>query len=137
MVTSTPFRADILSLDPFALKGSRCPDCRRLAFPPREVCPNCRSQSTQTSILLGTRGIVYSFTIVHQAPPGIPVPYVLAYVDLEDEVRVMAQLDLDDLNSARIGMEVDLSAYPLSGGDASVLGYRFRSASNGTKEGAA
>jgi len=50
---------------------------------------------------------VFSYTVVHQAPGGRPTPYVLAYVDLEDGVRVLAQLDLP-VETVGVGMRVGM-----------------------------
>jgi uncharacterized OB-fold protein len=57
--------------------------------------------------------VLHSFTIVHRAPaPELQgaVPYVVALVDLEEGVRLMATLqDVDpDPEALRIGMPLEL-----------------------------
>ena len=44
-------------------------------------------------VQLAEEGTLYSYSIVHQAPKGWAVPYALGYVDLPDNVRVLAHLD--------------------------------------------
>jgi uncharacterized OB-fold protein len=62
---------------------------------------------------------------VHQAPVGRPTPYVLAYVDLPDQVRVMAQVDAPH-GAMRIGMPVRLVLKPVGeDGGVPVIGYAF------------
>jgi scaffold protein (connect acetoacetyl-CoA thiolase and HMG-CoA synthase) len=104
------FRPDVFEADPPALLGSSCTSCGRRAFPPRDVCPECGAVDAAEPVRLSRTGVVYSFTVVRQAPPGLQTPYVLAYVDLPgDEVRVMARVEADDVD---IGSPVRLVARP-------------------------
>lgn len=59
--------------------------------------------------LLPRRGILHSFTIVRRSLPDFPVPFGLGLVDFpEQEVRVMAQVEADDLeNDLKLEMEVE------------------------------
>lgn len=73
-----------------ALRGSRCPSCGGHAFPPREVCQHCLHRGLD-DVSLGSVGTLYAFTTVHVSSSR-DVPYVLAYVDLPSDVRVLARL---------------------------------------------
>jgi uncharacterized OB-fold protein len=123
-VHARALREGLLQLDPPRLIGSRCAGCGTTQFPARDFCPSCRAESGQTHVALSERGVVFSYTVVHQAPGG-RVPYVLAYVDLEDKVRVLAQLE--DLNGGpRIDMPVKLKLKPVRfDGEVPVIGYVF------------
>lgn len=100
-------REGILQLEPPCLVGSYCAACRTRVFPARSFCPACSTQEEPSSVALSTEGTVFSFTTVLQAPGNRPVPYTLAYIDLVDGVRVMAQIDeLPD--EVCIGMRVEL-----------------------------
>jgi uncharacterized OB-fold protein len=104
------FRPDVFEADPPALLGSSCTRCGGRAFPPRDVCPACGAVDAAEPVRLSRTGVVYSFTVVRQAPPGLATPYVLAYVDLpEDEVRVMGRVDAADVE---IGLPVRLVSRP-------------------------
>ena len=43
---------------------------------------------------LACEGTLYSYSVVHQAPKGWIVPYALGYIDLADNVRVLAHIDV-------------------------------------------
>ncbi|NDZ17574.1 hypothetical protein C7T35_23030 [Variovorax sp. WS11] len=88
-----PIRAGLFQHDPPALLGSVCPDCSTRVFPARDFCPHCHTHTAPESCVLSNQGAVFAFTIIHQAPAGRATPYVLALVDLEDRVRVMAQVN--------------------------------------------
>ena len=68
------------------LVGGRCRVCAALSFPRAVVCTTCLSEDIET-VDLGSRGKLYSYSIVHQAPKGWAVPYALGYVDLDDKVE--------------------------------------------------
>lgn len=75
------------------LIGGRCCKCRALSFPRAAVCTDCLSEEIE-AVHLAAEGKLYSYSIVHQAPKGWNVPYVLGYVDLSDGVRVLAHIDI-------------------------------------------
>lgn len=106
------FRPDVFRSDPPTLLGSRCAACERRAFPPRDVCPSCGAFAEAAELTpLSGEGVVYSFTVVRQAPPGLQTPYVLGYVDLPaDRVRVMARIEGVDPDAMEIGIPVALTA---------------------------
>ena len=86
---------DLVALDAKGaprLIGGRCRKCETLSFPRAAVCANCLSEDIE-AVELAHEGTLYSYSIVHQAPKGWTVPYALGYVDLPDNVRVLAHLD--------------------------------------------
>ena len=105
--TPPPIREGLMQLDPLRLLGSRCGDCGNVMFPTRDFCSKCLRDLSEPSIALDPRGVVYSYTVIRQAPPGRETPYVLAYVDLNDGVRVMAQIRIEP-EQAVIGAPVTL-----------------------------
>lgn len=70
---------------------------------------------------------MYSYTVVRQAPPGQEVPYVLAYVDLPERVRLLTRLECDDIEAVQIGMPVRLAERSMQTGEDGVMliGYQF------------
>ncbi|VTZ65463.1 Zn-ribbon domain-containing OB-fold protein [Sinorhizobium medicae] len=118
-----PFRDGLFTLgEKAALLGSECRSCSARQFPARDFCPSCNGDDVETDVALARSGSVYSFTVVHQAPPGRQTPYTLAYVDLEDGVRVMAQIDSGG-RPIEVGDPVTLEFRPQ--GDSDVYGYVF------------
>jgi uncharacterized protein len=129
-----PFRADLLTLDPPRLQGSRCTHCATTVFPPRSFCPGCRSGAGLDRVALVGEGRICSFTVVRQAPAGMDVPYVLAQVDLPaDGVRLMATVVGVEPDEVVLEMPVtlELCAFGTADDGATLLGYRFRGAGAG------
>lgn len=89
------------------LIGGRCRGCQALSFPRAVVCVSCLSEDIEAVQLAG-QGTLYSYSIVHQAPKGWTVPYALGYVDLADNVRVLAHIDVA-LDRISIDMPVRLA----------------------------
>lgn len=124
-----PFRADLLTLDPPRLLGSRCSACGTTAFPPRGFCPGCRSGAPRDTGALATEGRICSFTVVRQAPAGVEVPYVLAQVDLlEDRVRLLSTVVGVAPEQVALDLPVHLELHPVGAAEdgATLVGYRFR-----------
>ena len=111
--------ADLVALDARGaphLIGGRCRKCQALSFPRAVVCTDCLSEDIET-VHLATEGMLYSYSVVHQAPKGWAVPYVLGYIDLADKVRVLTHIDVAPEKIA-IGMPMRL-AVGVVGADAS------------------
>ena len=121
-----PFRAGLLSLDPVRLIGGQCTACQARSYPLRLFCAACRDGEIEQTHL-SSRGTVYTFTVVRQAPTGVAVPYVLAYVDLDDGVRVMTQVKVSDLAEIEIGLPVTLTERAMGRAEdgTELIGYQF------------
>ena len=87
----------------------RCAGCSQAVFPLRTVCPHCSSESLDLERAAGT-GTVYSFTTQARASHpffAADVPYTLVLVDLDEGVRVFANLVDCPPDDAHIGMPVE------------------------------
>jgi uncharacterized OB-fold protein len=71
------------------LLGSRCNQCGAYTFPRRTVCARCKLRSMELAYL-GERGTLYSFTVCHVAPAGWEAPYLQAYVEIPEGIRVFS-----------------------------------------------
>ncbi len=91
------------------LRGSRCRACQAVFHPPRPVCAGCGHRDLEP-VRLGPVGTVYTFSRVHQSTPDFQAPYVLAYVDFPEAVRVL--LPFLGEQPPTIGDEVDLVLAP-------------------------
>ena len=83
-----------------------CGNCNKLCHPPQAVCPFCWSSKVGVKAASG-RGRLNAFTVVHQA--AVPafrerVPYVVAYVELEEGLFVNSNVINCDPNLVKIGM---------------------------------
>ena len=91
----------------------RCDDCNKAYFYPRPICPHCFSRTTRWFQASG-RGTLYAFAIVERGPtPAFreAVPYVTAFVELEEGVRFPTSLVEVEPDAAKIsvGMPVEVT----------------------------
>ncbi len=78
------------------LRVQACSACGRLRFPPRPMCPSCRSFQRNWRVVSG-KGTVWSFAVPH--PPLLPAyaalaPYNVIVVSLseDDTIRMVGNL---------------------------------------------
>jgi len=69
------------------LRMQACASCGRLRFPPRYMCPHCRSTRREWRAVSG-RGTVWSFVVPH--PPLLP-----AYAEIAPYNVIVVALDED------------------------------------------
>ena len=85
---------------------------------PRGLCASCLSSELEHFVASG-RGTVYSFTITLQnVVPQFrgACPYVLAYVDLEEGIRLLTNIVGCDPESVQIGMALKVDFVATSPG---------------------
>ena len=95
----------------------RCRSCGTLQHRPRALCVSCLSDEIEHFPASG-RGTVYSFTVTHQnQAPGFreALPYVLAYVELEEGVRLLTNIVGCSPENVRIGLPVEVEYAQLEG----------------------
>jgi uncharacterized OB-fold protein len=112
----------------YRLEGCRCRGCGAVQFPPRAVCGGCGGRETEPHRFSG-RGTVFSYAEVAQPPRGFAGPYRVALVELEEGVRVTAQLTDVDAAEVEIGMPVEMVTRRLQETEPQgylVYGYKFR-----------
>jgi hypothetical protein len=86
----------------------RCRACGAMRFYPRALCPECLSHDTEYVRCSG-RGRVYTFTVTHQnQAPGFreELPYVMAYVELDEGPRLLTNIVGTKPQETSIGMPV-------------------------------
>jgi uncharacterized OB-fold protein len=111
----------------------RCRSCQIVQHRPRAICASCLSSEIEHFVASG-RGSVYTFTVTHQN--GMPpfrdaLPYVLAYVDLEEGPRLMTNIVGCEPDAVEIGMpvvvdfaDVDTTDFGEAGGQFAVPRFR-------------
>jgi uncharacterized OB-fold protein len=94
------------------LRMQACASCDRLRFPPRPMCPACRSFESIWRTLSG-RGTIYSFTVCH--PPVLRAfreraPYAVVLIELAEDagLRIVGNLLDADPTEISIGREVEV-----------------------------
>ena len=78
--------------------GSHCTACNKDFLPPRAICPHCHSDQL-TWIELSGKGKLAAFTSIFIAPTamieagyGRENPYIAAVVELDEGVKISAQV---------------------------------------------
>lgn len=87
----------------------RCGRCGTLRHYPRALCPSCLSDAVEWLRASG-RGTIYTFTVTHQNQAAgfrDALPYVLAYVELEEGVRLLTNIVDCAPDAVRIDMPVE------------------------------
>ena len=69
----------------------RCTSCQQLRQPPGPMCPNCHSLEWETIESTG-RGTIYSWVLSHHPTEPDAEPRIVVLVDLEEGVRLIANL---------------------------------------------
>jgi len=92
------------------LRVQECGSCAALIHPPRPVCRYCRGREMGVRAVSGFATLA-GFTVNHRfSLPGLPAPYVVAQVAIEEDPRVRLTTnavgcDPDDL---RLGMRMEV-----------------------------
>jgi uncharacterized OB-fold protein len=89
------------------LRIQQCADCGALRHPPGPMCMKCGSPTQKYIVAAGT-GEVFSYVIHHHPPvPGKKLPLVIALVELDEGVRVLAEMPGISPDRVAIGMAVE------------------------------
>lgn len=99
------------------LQVTRCRTCEEWTWYPRGFCPHCGGLEVDWVPVSG-RGTVYSWTVVRRGGLGDyrgAEPYVLAYVELAEGVRMMTNIVDVDESALAIGLEVEVVFHPTEG----------------------
>jgi uncharacterized OB-fold protein len=92
----------------------RCRACQVVQHRPRGLCVSCLSDDIEHFLASG-RGEVYTYSIVHQNQmPNFrnALPYVVAYVQLEEGPQLLTNIVGCEPDSVSIGMSVRVDFVP-------------------------
>lgn len=84
----------------------RCGDCGTYIHPPIPFCPTCESRNVAPEAVSG-RGKVTTFTINHkQWMPDLPVPYVLALVEIDEDPAVRIPTNIIGIAPDKVAIDM-------------------------------
>lgn len=92
----------------------RCRACGKFWYPIEPRCPKCLSKDYDWSALCG-RGTVLSFVVFHQVYDARfkgAVPYNVALVELEEDVRMFSNIVGVPDDAIHVGMPVEVQFHP-------------------------
>ena len=123
------FSGPLSDLDRVTLAGSRCGSCGETSLGSKTLCANC-GKETVRDIALGTRGTLWTYTVVRHRPPGNykgPEPFApfgLGLVELPEGVRVMAPIHCD-VDKLKIGLPLRFKPYLRKDDGREVVAFAF------------
>jgi uncharacterized OB-fold protein len=88
---------------------ARCTQCGLWVSPPAADCPDCGGVLVARPV--SGRGTVFTYTVNYQPfNPAVPVPYVIAIVQLEEQADLRIATNIVDCepDSVVIGLPVDV-----------------------------
>ncbi len=112
----------------YRLEAGRCEQCGKVFFPARQCCDACRGRRF-IKTTLPEAGRIVSHTTVHSAPSRFvrSTPYVVAIIELDNGVRLTAQVTDLVGREVAVGMPVQLELRRIQEDDAtSVIGYGYK-----------
>jgi len=90
----------------------RCQDCNAWVWTPRPSCNECGSEKVEWTQVSG-KGEVYSFTVIRQVVGRAAstafepdIPYVIAWVDLDEGPRLITNIIGCPVENVKLGMKV-------------------------------
>lgn len=91
----------------YRFEGNQCSGCGEKMFPPRLICPECGSQKL-VAFRLAEKGKVLTYTIIRVPPSPFSdqAPYAVGIIELEDGVKITAQIVDCDFDQLKVGMPV-------------------------------
>ncbi len=93
----------------YRLEAGKCKKCGKIFFPPRLICDNCKSRDFE-KVKLSETGKIVTYTTIRVAPEqfNTQVPYNVAIIELNDGVRITAQVVDCKPEDVMIGKQVKL-----------------------------
>jgi hypothetical protein len=92
----------------------RCQDCRAWVWTPRPSCNECGGDRLEWTPMSGN-GEVYSFTVIRQVVGRAAskafepdIPYVVAWVDLDEGPRMITNIVGCPVEDVKLGMKVSV-----------------------------
>ncbi|WP_327692829.1 thiolase C-terminal domain-containing protein [Streptomyces sp. NBC_00459] len=100
------------------LRLTECRSCAVLIHPPQPVCRHCHGQETGVRAVSGFATLI-GFTVNHRFPaPGLPTPFVVAQVAIEEDPRVRLTTNIVQCEPDRLELGMRMEVVFERAGDA-------------------
>ena len=93
----------------YRLEAGRCKKCSKVFFPPRQICDKCGNRDFET-FRLAPHGKIATYTVIRTPSKEFSdqAPFALGIIEMEEGVRLMAQIAEVDFEELSVGMPVRL-----------------------------
>ncbi|MBN2565124.1 MAG: Zn-ribbon domain-containing OB-fold protein [Candidatus Eisenbacteria bacterium] len=113
----------------YRYEAGRCVGCGEVSFPPRVACKSCGGREFETVEIAG-KGKLLTYTVIRVGPSQFSdqTPYAVGIAELDDGVRLTAQVADCDFDELKVGMPVKLEFRKIRDeGEAGIIcyGYKF------------
>ena len=113
----------------YRLEANKCSKCGIKFFPPRLICPECKNRELEKTKIAET-GKIITYTIIRVPPHQFvdQAPYAVGIVELDDGVKLTAQIVDCDFEDLKIGQKVRIEFRKIfDEGESGILcyGYKF------------
>lgn len=112
----------------YRLEAGKCKKCGKIVFPDRLICPKCGHREFETVILPDT-GKLVTYSVIRVAPSQFTdqAPYAIGIAELDNGVRLLAQIADCDVDNIKVGMEVRIEFRRIQAdGHHGVLSYGYK-----------
>ncbi len=100
------------------LRLQECESCRALIHPPQPVCRYCRGHQIGVRVVSGFATLI-GFTVNHRfSLPGLPPPYVVAQVAIEEDPRVRLTTNAVECDPEQLELGMRMEVVFARAGDA-------------------
>lgn len=108
------------------LAGSRCRSCGEVVFPALQDCPLCVEPDVMEPFRLRGHGRLRDYVLAERGPEGFPVPYLQAWVALDDGPLIFSILAVDEPRdfSPERGSSVTMVLEQFGTGEESFVGWK-------------
>ena len=108
------------------LRLQKCGACGHVWYPPGPVCPECLADDWTFALMSG-RGRIVTWTVFHrQYFPDIPVPYLVASIELDEGPLMIGNVPGLAPENARLELPVQVDFEPATGKDGDWLIVQWR-----------
>ena len=93
----------------YRLEAAKCSGCGEISFPPRLICPKCKAKEFK-SVKLNDEGKILTYTIIRVGSEKFSkeTPYAVGIIELNDGVKITAQIADAEVDELKIGQKVKL-----------------------------
>ena len=112
----------------YRFEANICAKCGQKYFPPRLICRECGSQELEPT-KIAESGKLITFTVIRVPPHQFEdqAPYAVGIAELDDGVRLTAQVVDCDFDRIKIGMPLKLEFRKIqTDGEEGIINYGYK-----------